>query len=586
MGRFLHTPGNGSRFLKITKPAGYENLFILPEGQKDAWTIQTKASKNEILVSVNTNSDIFDTCLIVAAIRGYSYYYRLIPNASQSTFKIQTTDFPAGIAVLTLLDRNAKPLAERLVFVNQDRYVHSEIKTNKAKNLPRDLVSIEIDLKNEELDFKRGQYSLSVYDASFGASRLIDNANIISSNYLSPEIRGKINKPNYYFQSDSRETLYHLDLLLMTQGWRKYSYLKNLAEVEAMKLPESQDLIKGKITRFKFGGEPYPTAAEVLIYFAGNSKTISTDEEGNFSFIPEYSLDHTSPLMLSARDMKGSEKVYLNLNNEVFRKMLEEGLAERNEGFTASAIAPLAVFEDLNRNLNLNRSNSIWIDEVAINRKFPDEYEDLEIGMIKNFSNTRSPTPELLLSSMDMNDILSNMGYNGVIEDDTFKFYYQGVFEPAIFIIDGIDRHLLYSEILIEYPPEVIENIYVTIGIEPFMVYGSRVVVYIETDIEKFRAKMYENKIQNSRIIPGLQIYKEFYSPKYETQEEKKNPKPDLRKTVYWNPDVKISKDGKALVSFYNSDRYGKINCVLEGMTDSGVPVYGETTYSVATYRE
>ena len=62
---------------------------------------------------------------------------------------------------------------------------------------------------------------------------------------------------------------------------------------------------------------------------------------------------------------------------------------------------------------------------------------------------------------------------------------------------------------------------------------------------------------------------KEFYSPKYDA------PKtsaviPDLRSTIYWNPNIITDKDGKASIEYFNADGKGIYRVVIEGIDDDG----------------
>ncbi|KAA6314593.1 TonB-dependent receptor SusC, partial [termite gut metagenome] len=79
-------------------------------------------------------------------------------------------------------------------------------------------------------------------------------------------------------------------------------------------------------------------------------------------------------------------------------------------------------------------------------------------------------------------------------------------------------------------------------------------------------------------IMPfGYQSPKEFYSPVYETPEEMSNNVPDLRTTIYWNPNVKIV-DGKATTNFYTADDSTTYSVIIEGITDDGKLIYAKET--------
>jgi uncharacterized protein YfaS (alpha-2-macroglobulin family) len=68
----------------------------------------------------------------------------------------------------------------------------------------------------------------------------------------------------------------------------------------------------------------------------------------------------------------------------------------------------------------------------------------------------------------------------------------------------------------------------------------------------------------------GYQLPVEFYSPKYDTQESIDNPKPDLRTTIYWNPNVVTDEEGNTKVDFYTADDPATYSVIIEGVSDDG----------------
>ncbi|MFC2129490.1 hypothetical protein ACFLQX_01785, partial [Bacteroidota bacterium] len=556
MGRFAFSPAVGKKYyLKINQPAGYDQLYQLPEAREEAWTIQAQNAHNKINVIVLNNLAHFDTCLFNISIRGHSSYYKLIPSESQTTFSVPSESFPAGVAVLTLMDKNRLPLAERLIFVNKERAVSANISTNRSRYLPRDAVSLSIEMSNENFSFENGHYSLSVYDDIFGGSEFIDESNIVSSFYLSPEIKGKIIDPNYYFDTNSRSAAYHLDLLLMTQGWRSYKYLKKEEENASIVLPENQDVIKGWIERFKFGRDPLPTAGKILIYFAGSSETIATDTSGHFSFYPEYTPSHTSPIMVAGSDDKGSDQVFLYLNHKDYRDSLNSFLIEYQDSTESQTASLNYLYEDIKREYRVFSDKSIWLEEVEVKGGIDEEYEDPEIGMLKSFESSKSPSKDLLESSAEILDVVQTLGYYSYLEESDsgilLRVHFRGEKIAAKFIVDGMDKGFNYQSINAEYSPAIMKNMYVAAGFQASLVYNAGVVIYIETDEDKYRELLHEKKVRNSKTVEGLQIVKEFYNPQYRTEEERNFPMPDTRKTIHWNPYVDIDENGKANITFF-----------------------------------
>ncbi|HEY4197975.1 MAG TPA: hypothetical protein VGM63_20680, partial [Mucilaginibacter sp.] len=68
--------------------------------------------------------------------------------------------------------------------------------------------------------------------------------------------------------------------------------------------------------------------------------------------------------------------------------------------------------------------------------------------------------------------------------------------------------------------------------------------------------------------VQGYYKAREFYSPKYENNIT--SPHPDLRSTIYWNPELVTDKDGNASFEYYNADGKGNYRVVIEGMDEKG----------------
>ncbi len=68
----------------------------------------------------------------------------------------------------------------------------------------------------------------------------------------------------------------------------------------------------------------------------------------------------------------------------------------------------------------------------------------------------------------------------------------------------------------------------------------------------------------------GMEFQREFFSPVYETKEQKNNRIPDFRDLLYWSPSVHTDENGKALISFYTSDQTGSYMLNIQGLTDDG----------------
>ena len=72
----------------------------------------------------------------------------------------------------------------------------------------------------------------------------------------------------------------------------------------------------------------------------------------------------------------------------------------------------------------------------------------------------------------------------------------------------------------------------------------------------------------------GYNVCKDFYSPDYSKQTPPDSVK-DYRRTLYWNPNLMLDKDGKATVTLYNNARTTQISVDAAGQAADGTLLWG-----------
>ena len=186
--------------------------------------------------------------------------------------------------------------------------------------VPRDKVSLKIDLGSKGLDHLKGSYSLSVVDEQLGYTEFIREPHIRSSFLLSPEIKGNIYNPNYYMDLDKPGVRHHLDLLLMTQGWRNYSYIKEIDYEHEVPRPKDRETITGTLLRQPFGKEEVTSAGHINVFYGGSSFEIPVNNNGRFAFTPEYDMDYNSGILISGVSDPPSSYTMLRIDEPFFQK--------------------------------------------------------------------------------------------------------------------------------------------------------------------------------------------------------------------------------------------------------------------------
>ena len=129
-----------------------------------------------------------------------------------------------GIAEFTLYNADGQPMAERLVYVHPERKLHIELNTDSARYFTRGKGKLNVKVTDEKGNPVQAHLGLSIFDRAY--QNELNPENMLSYCYLSTEIKGNIHNPAYYFDSNNKDRQAALDLLLLTQGWRRYVWEK------------------------------------------------------------------------------------------------------------------------------------------------------------------------------------------------------------------------------------------------------------------------------------------------------------------------------------------------------------------------
>ena len=185
--------------------------------------------KDQIVFSLQTNDETYKN------INGKEYFLSFHQNRNLKGLKLSFTDdqlitsvtinknalYP-GVNIITIFNENYEPILERMVFNNyglKRKRVSAELKENFIDSL-----QIRIS-QTEQIDSIQ---RLSISTLPKNSISYTPNDNIISALLLEPYVKSNIEDGGYYFTHENiRRRNYDLDLLLLTQGWSKYSW-KNI----------------------------------------------------------------------------------------------------------------------------------------------------------------------------------------------------------------------------------------------------------------------------------------------------------------------------------------------------------------------
>ena len=114
------------------------------------------------------------------------------------TANVAKSKFPTGIVQVTLFIADGEPVSERIAFIQHNDQLKLSLNTEQPVYTTRQRVKININAKkNDQPDI--GNFSLTVVDDSKVPFDENAETTIMSYLLLTSDIKGYIEKPNYYF---------------------------------------------------------------------------------------------------------------------------------------------------------------------------------------------------------------------------------------------------------------------------------------------------------------------------------------------------------------------------------------------------
>ncbi|MDR2628070.1 MAG: TonB-dependent receptor, partial [Dysgonamonadaceae bacterium] len=221
MGNFIITPKAGENYYAICKnEKGVEVRFDLPEVRQDASALKISTSKDRFWIAVNRSGgqQVQDTLYLLIHCNGMVQYADVWDN-SRDFVLISQANFPSGIVHFILLSRDMQILSERLTFVWNDDQAQVSFETNKPVYKRREQVLAVAGIKDDSGKPLAGTFSLAVTDDK--EVKIDSCRNILEYFLLSSGLKGYIENPAFYLKRD-KKSLMAMDLLMMTNGWRRY----------------------------------------------------------------------------------------------------------------------------------------------------------------------------------------------------------------------------------------------------------------------------------------------------------------------------------------------------------------------------
>ncbi|MDR1222728.1 MAG: hypothetical protein LBL07_07625 [Tannerella sp.] len=437
--------------------------------------------------------------------------------------------------------------------------------------------------------------------------------NILTEILLESELAGTVANPAWYF-GNSPGAEAGADLLMMTHGWTRYDIPKamrgewTVPEIDA----ETSQTLSGRVQ-----GKLIPRAAantEVSVMsFQGKEKyydITKTDKNGLFRF-EDFELPDSSEIVIQA--LKGEKRKKGML--EVVTDTVEYPLAG-DFGFpqycikTSGAFVEQLIAATDRRYSFVNGERMITLPEIVVKARNPNRKPQKE--------NVYHAQPDFFLTAGDIKEtgitdlltLISTLPYVTVRHrgwQTSIETFIPGGFTgsgrtEATLAINGIvfqgdvisplsalslvnineiaEIHLIIDPGKLWTTQQAVGFINVVpmnnIGEKPSAAGGTPTpsgLINIITKDGKFYDR--RQRFHFKSLMPlGYATPAAFYSPRYDPPGAPPGDPPDLRTTIYWQPDVTVTGDDKASIRFYTADTPTAYSIVTQGICLNGTLIY------------
>ncbi len=548
MGAFAFNPAQGQTFkAKITKPEGINQEYELPEPMPRGFVLNVDHvdSKEMAVVIRSTESEAVS---LVAQVRGdvvWASEVSVLPGKTE--INIPLSGFPMGVAQLTLFDGKGIERCERLAFVNRDRQLKVEVKTDKEKYLPREKVKMTVKVTDERGMPMPAQLSLAVVNDQMLSFADDKSGTILSQLLLEPDLKGKVEEPRFYFDIKEEKSLAALDNLMLTSGWRRFTWEKVLAgNLPALANNGERAIVRGTVLD-AYTGQPVPHASIT----APNSQVAQiADKSGKFTIDQmDIALDRT--LIVTAEKYTQMTPAVNDYNQDVLVYLYptQYGYLQQMQG--------AAMGDDFG-----GAEEEQAVDVVVAQRKMPMRAinggvpmankgmvaQPAPMGAAGNVKAVeRMPAKEFAAAKDEKKGKADN--FNAVLAEP-------GI-EPQPHDPDPNHRNEPKGDAMAE-----LKNLDRDADFEDGIVADLRM-----NNIRLADQQAEDLKAQPAQYHRARQFAAPVYAGKDYVAPDKRS---DFRQTIFWEPTLKIDRTGKAVVEFYNSDEISSFRAIAEGISSDG----------------
>ena len=580
MGYVYLTPSAGETYTALYT-AGDQQLSVrLPEASHTALALSVSRTDGKLYFEIHRSalsSPSSTPSYLIGQIENNIAFNMPLNSVADVKGLLPESSLPSGILQLTVFNNLNQPLAERLVFINNDDYTVPASLSILTKNLsPRKKNELLLNVGGDI----NGLLSLSITDADDPLASTSAGDNIVSAMLMSENLKGKIHDAASYFKTNTKEDKDNLDLVMLTHGWRRYSW----PEILSNQFPSMNILDPGYITLsgtvYKANStQPFPKAelsVNINTRDSGfNMLTVDADEKGNFIIPGLTYIDTASFTFRNQTDKKNKTSIALNP-------------VSINQSFTTIS-APAGIRSDLPESqvsyvrkyfsngyqddgkITLLQGVTVSADSRTPAEKTMEKYASPLLGRNANSTIDLINDPPAS-RAMNILDFLKGrlMSVNITGSGAAYNINYRNTRSllggpiPMTVLVDDAQVTAAQAALLRVEEVAMVQVFSTSL----LAAAGGVLAIYRRKDSDRTRPDA--GSSVSSFLVPGFAPVKDFYSPDYTLPQDLARAT-DTRTTLLWNPYLTVAPGQSSIkIPFYNTDNCKRFKVVVQGMSEEG----------------
>ncbi|MBP3830585.1 MAG: hypothetical protein ILA06_09905 [Bacteroidaceae bacterium] len=268
-GSFIFTPEAGKSYDVVFTADEVEGRIIMEKNKKAENQVTQKikdVEPNGVALQVRREGDEWVADIHICGVarlqamgltimhEGVLEHFEQL-RGERSEVRIVGDSLAAGVNQLTVFDDAGRVYADRLFFVTKPEVMQPTLSISGIKDQyePFEKVALTINTHTSPAATPQSpdRLSLAVRDAVH-TDITFDSGNVMTEMLLASEIKGFVPQPEWYFEKDDEEHRRGLDLLMMTQGWRRFNW-QEMAVKDAFELThpaEYTQMVTGTVNRY------------------------------------------------------------------------------------------------------------------------------------------------------------------------------------------------------------------------------------------------------------------------------------------------------------------------------------------------